>query len=91
MKKHIDLMAQILQKNNLGNLISEGVKNKKEEDHVPKKGNHHVFVAINSPYDSWIIDSGASHLFLDSMLKTPYSQGGIYSSSSSRRGKSGNP
>jgi hypothetical protein len=28
---------------------------------VPKKGNHHALVAINSSYDSWIIDSHASH------------------------------
>jgi hypothetical protein len=32
-----------------------------EEDHAPKKGNHHALVAINSSSDSWIIDSGASH------------------------------
>jgi hypothetical protein len=28
---------------------------------VPKKGNHHALVAINSSSDSWIIDYGASH------------------------------
>jgi hypothetical protein len=61
MKKQIDLMAQVLQHNNLGNVIFEGAKNKKEEDHAPKKGNHHALVAINSSSDSWIIDSGASH------------------------------
>jgi hypothetical protein len=54
-------MTQVLQKNNLGDLIPEGAKKKKEEEHVPKKGNHHALVAINSSYDSWIIDSGASH------------------------------
>jgi hypothetical protein len=54
-------MTHVLQKNNLGNFIPEGAKKKKEEDHVPKKGNHHVLVEINSSYDSWIIDSGASH------------------------------
>jgi hypothetical protein len=27
---------------------------------VPKKGNHHVLVAINSSFDSWIINSIAS-------------------------------
>jgi hypothetical protein len=61
MKKHIDLMAQALQQNNLGNYILEGVKKQKEEDPAPKKGNHHGLVAINSSSDSWIIDSTASH------------------------------
>jgi hypothetical protein len=28
---------------------------------VGKKGNHHALVAINSSFDSWIIDSSASH------------------------------
>jgi hypothetical protein len=60
-KKQIDLMAQALQQNNLGNFIPEGVKKQKEEDLAPKKGNHHALVAINSSSDSWIIDSGASH------------------------------
>jgi hypothetical protein len=60
MKKQIDLMAQALQQNNLGNFIPEGVKTHKE-DHAPKKSNHHALVAINSSFDSWIIDSGASH------------------------------
>jgi hypothetical protein len=45
----------------LGNFIPEGVKKWKEEDHAPNKGNHDALVAINSSYDSWIIDSGASH------------------------------
>jgi hypothetical protein len=36
------------------------VKKQKEEYIAPKKGNHHALVAINSSYDSWIIDSGAS-------------------------------
>jgi hypothetical protein len=61
MKKKIDLMAQTLQQNNLGNFISGGVNKQKEEDFYPKKGNHHALVAINSSSDSWIIDSGASH------------------------------
>ena len=62
MKKQIDLMTEVLQKNNLGDFIPEGAKKKKKEEyHVPKKGNHHALVAINSSYDSWIIDSGASH------------------------------
>jgi hypothetical protein len=61
MKKQIDLMAQALQQNNLGNFIPEGVKKQKEEYPAPKKGNHHAMVAINSSSDSWIIDSGASH------------------------------
>jgi hypothetical protein len=33
----------------------------KNQDHAPKKGNHHSLVAINSSYDSFIIDYGASH------------------------------
>jgi hypothetical protein len=61
MMKHIDLMAQTLQQNNLGNFIPEGVKKRKEEYPAPKKGNHHALVAINSSSDSWIIDSSASH------------------------------
>jgi hypothetical protein len=61
MKKKIDLMTQVLQKNNFGDLILEGAKKKKEEDHAPKKGNHHALVAINSSSDSWIIDFGTSH------------------------------
>jgi hypothetical protein len=61
MKKQIDLIAQALQQNNLGNFIPEGVKKQKEEDHAPKKGNHHALVAINSSSDSWIIDYGVSH------------------------------
>jgi hypothetical protein len=36
------------------------VKKQKEEYPAPMKGNHHGLVAINSLYDSWIIDSGAS-------------------------------
>jgi hypothetical protein len=61
MKKLIDLMAQTLQQNNLGNFILEGVNKQKEEDFSPKKGNHRALVAISSSSDSWIIDSGASH------------------------------
>jgi hypothetical protein len=61
MKKQIDLMTQVLQKNNLGDFIPKGSKKKEEEDHAPKKGNNHALVAINSSYDSWIIDYGASH------------------------------
>jgi hypothetical protein len=61
MKKQIDLMKQVLQKNNLGDFIPKGAKKKKEEYHVPKKGNHHALVAINSSYDSWIIYFGASY------------------------------
>jgi hypothetical protein len=61
MKKQIDLMAQVLQQNNLGNFSPGGAKKKKEEYTVSKKGNHHSLVAINSSYDSWIIDSSASH------------------------------
>jgi hypothetical protein len=61
MKKQIDLMTQVLQRNNLGDFIPEGAKKKKEEDHVAKKGNHHALVATNSSSDSWIIDYHASH------------------------------
>jgi hypothetical protein len=61
MKKQIDLMAQALQQNNLGNFIPEMVKKRKEEDLAPKKDNHHALVAINSSSDSWITDSDASH------------------------------
>jgi hypothetical protein len=59
MKKQIDLMTQILQKNNLGDQIPEGAK-KKPEDHAPK-GNHHALVVVHSSPDAWIMDSGASH------------------------------
>jgi hypothetical protein len=52
MKKHIDLMAQILQQNNLGNFIPKGAKKKKEEDHAPNKNIHHALVAINSSSNS---------------------------------------
>jgi hypothetical protein len=61
MKKHNNLMAHGIQKKNLENFIPEGVKKQKEEDHAPKKGNHHAMVAIKSSSDSWIIDSSASH------------------------------
>jgi hypothetical protein len=61
MKKKIDLMTQVLQKNNLGDFIPKGAKKNKEEEHAPKKGNHHALVAINSSSNSWIIDSGTSH------------------------------
>jgi hypothetical protein len=54
-------MAQVLQKNNLGNFIPERAKKKKEEDPASKNGNHHGLVAIDSSSDSWIIYSGASH------------------------------
>jgi hypothetical protein len=61
MKKQIDLMTQVLHKNNIGDCIPGGAKKKKEEYHAPKKGNHHALISINSSSDSWIIDSGASH------------------------------
>jgi hypothetical protein len=61
MEKQINLMAHVLQQNNLGKFIPEGAKKKKVEDPESKKGNHHALVAINSSSDSWIIDSGASH------------------------------
>ena len=62
MKKKIDLMTQIIQKNNLGDHIHEGAKKKKLQDQNPKKGNSsHALIAINSSLYAWIIDSGASH------------------------------
>jgi hypothetical protein len=55
-------MAQILQKNSLGDHIPKGSKNKKPKDQNLKKGNSsHALISINSSPDSWIIDSGASH------------------------------
>jgi hypothetical protein len=60
-QKNIYLTTQILQKNNLGDLIPEGAKNKKPEDQNPKKGNSiHALIAINSSPNSWIVDSGES-------------------------------
>jgi hypothetical protein len=60
MKKQIDLMSQILQKNNLGDRILEGEKKKKPKDLNSKKGNSsHALISINSPPDAWIVDSGA--------------------------------
>jgi hypothetical protein len=62
MKKKIDLMSQILQKNNLGDRIPEGEKKKKPEDLNSKKDNSsHTLIAINSSPNAWIVDSGASH------------------------------
>jgi hypothetical protein len=62
MQKQIDLMSQVIQKNNLGDHIPEGAKNKKPEDSISKKGNSsHASIAINSSLDAWIVDSGASH------------------------------
>jgi len=50
MNKQINLMTQILQKNNLGDQIPKGAK-KKLEDHAPK-GNHHVLVVVHSSPDA---------------------------------------
>ena len=63
MQKQIDMMSQILQKNNNGYHILEGAKKKKNpEDLNSNKGNSsHVLIAINSCPDAWIIDSGASN------------------------------
>jgi hypothetical protein len=62
MKNKIDLMSQILQKNNLGDCIPEGAKKKKPKDLNSKKVNYiHALIAINSSLNAWIIDSGASH------------------------------
>jgi hypothetical protein len=58
MQKQINLMTQIIQKNNLGDRIPEGAKKKNPEDHNPKKGNSsHALIAINSSPDAWIVDS----------------------------------
>jgi hypothetical protein len=59
MKKKIDEMAQILQKNNLGDHIPEASK-KKSEDQT-KQGNSHALISIKSSHGAWILDSGASH------------------------------
>jgi hypothetical protein len=62
MQKKIDLMSQILQKNNLGDCILEDAKKKKPEDQNSKKVNSsHALIAINSSPDAWIVDLGASH------------------------------
>jgi hypothetical protein len=61
-KKKIDMMSQIIQKNNLGDRIPEGAKKKKPEHLNSKKGNSsHALIAINSSPNAWIIDSEASH------------------------------
>jgi hypothetical protein len=66
-EKKIDLMSQILQKNNLGDHIPEGAKKKKPEDLNSKKGNSsHALIAINSSPDAWIVDPGASHHIVSS-------------------------
>jgi hypothetical protein len=47
-------------------------KKKKSENQNPKKDNSsHALIAINSPPDAWIVDSGASHHMAAS--KTVYS------------------
>jgi hypothetical protein len=62
MKKQTNLMSQILQQNNLGDLIPKGAKKKKPEDLNSKKGNSiHALISINSSHDAWIIDLGSSH------------------------------
>jgi hypothetical protein len=62
MQKKIDLMSQILHKNNLGDRIPEGEKKKNPEDLNSKKGNcNHALIAINSSPYVWIVDSGESH------------------------------
>jgi hypothetical protein len=62
MQKQIDLMYQILKKNNLEDRIPEGAKKKKPKDLNSKKGNSsHALIAINSSPGAWIADSGASH------------------------------
>jgi hypothetical protein len=59
MKKQIDLMTRILQKNNLGDQILEGAK-KNPEEHAPK-GNHNALIVVHSSPDTYIVDSCASH------------------------------
>jgi hypothetical protein len=74
MKKKIDMMSQIIQKNNLGYRIPEGSKKKKPEDPNSKKGNSsHAFISINSSPDTWIIDSGESHHDMDASKEVYYS------------------
>jgi hypothetical protein len=51
MKKQINEMAQILQKNNLGDFIPEATK-KKSKDQAPKKGNPHALVVVHSSPDT---------------------------------------
>jgi hypothetical protein len=59
MKKQIDQMVQLLQKNNLGDFIPKATK-KKSEDQSPKKENPHAVVDIHPSFDTWIVDSDAS-------------------------------
>jgi hypothetical protein len=62
MQNQIDIMCQILQKNNLGDHIPKGSKKKKPKDLNPKKGNSsHALIAINSSPDARIVDLGESH------------------------------
>jgi hypothetical protein len=70
MKKKIDIMTWILQKNNLEDQILEGSK-KKPEDHAPK-GNHHALVVVHSSLDAWIVNSSTSH-HMDSIEDILYS------------------
>ena len=61
MKKTIDLMAEKLQQNNLGDHIPEN-PNKNSGEKAPKpRGNGHAFIYLHSTSQEWIIDSGASH------------------------------
>ena len=61
MKKTIDLMAKVLQQNNLGDYIPENAKKKPEDKPPERRGNSHALIAINSSPDAWILDSGASY------------------------------
>jgi hypothetical protein len=62
MQKKIDMMSQILKKNNLVDHIPEGAKKKKPEYLNSKKDNSsHALISINSSLDAWIVDLGASH------------------------------
>jgi hypothetical protein len=62
MKKQIDQMAQILQKNNIGDRMLKGAKMKNPKDQNLKKGNSsHALVVVNSNLYDWIVYSSASH------------------------------
>ena len=59
MKKTIDLMAQVLQQNNLEECIPENAKKKSVDKPPNDRGKAHALVAISSSPEAWIIDSGA--------------------------------
>jgi hypothetical protein len=59
MKKDIDQITQIFQKNNLGDHIPEA--SKKKPEYQSKRGNSHALISINFSHDAWILYSSASH------------------------------